>query len=212
MLYAFGWYLFRALLWFFGRFRVEGEENVPAEGGVILACNHVSYLDPPAVGAAIHRPTWYMAKQELFEVPLFGWVISRTRAFPVRRGAPDRRALRRATELLAAGEVVTMFPEGGRRDGDRLEDPELGLAFIAARSGAPVVPVALMGTEQVLPRGAKFPHFGRVVVRFGEPLSFSQYGGRRASKQELQEISQEVMAAIGGLMGTCPQDAPSRSG
>jgi len=200
-----GWYLFRALFWFFGRFRVEGTENVPAQGGVILAPNHASYVDPPMVGAALRRPTWYMAKQELFEVPVFGWLIRRTRAFPVRRGAPDRRALRRALELLAAGEVVTIFPEGERRQpGNQLRDPELGLAFIAAHSGAPVVPVALLGTANLLPPGAKFPRFARTIVRFGQPLSFAHYGERRPSKEHLQAISEEILAAIRRLMDEEP--------
>ncbi len=197
MLYRFGYHLFRLLFRFFGQLRTEGLENVPASGGVILAPNHVSYADPPLVGTALaFRPTWYMAKQELFEVPVLGALIRRCRAFPVRRGTADRQALRRATELLEAGEVVTIFPEGGRSPDGGLQPPELGFAAIARRSGAPVVPVAVIGSDRLLPRGAILPRFRPVLVRFGRPLCYAADSSARSRKEDLQAFAATVMAAI----------------
>ena len=203
MLYRFGYYLFRSLFWLFGRLRVEGLENVPAAGGVILAPNHVSYADPPLVGAALaFRPTWYMAKQELFEIPILGRLIRRTRAFPVRRGTADREALRRAVELLQAGEVITIFPEGERSKTGELQAPELGMAMIARRSGAPVVPVAVIGSDRLLPRGALLPRFCRVTVRFGTPLRYLADTHVGSQKADLRVFAERVMAAIAGLKET----------
>ncbi|MFQ6098546.1 MAG: lysophospholipid acyltransferase family protein [Armatimonadota bacterium] len=199
-LYRLGHWVVGAALWLLGRWEVHGLENVPNDGPVILAPNHTSYLDPPAVGTAMRRPIWFMAKSELFENLILGPLIWRMRAFPVRRGRPDRRALRNCLRLLEAGEVVTVFPEGERSKTGQLQEPELGVAVLALRSGAPVVPVAMSGTDEVLPRHAVLPRFGKVVVRFGEPMTFPEYRGKKASKDDLREVADRIMREIARLL------------
>ncbi|HEX2998811.1 MAG TPA: lysophospholipid acyltransferase family protein, partial [Armatimonadota bacterium] len=137
------YYLFvRKLLWrlfrLFGRIQVEGGQYVPATGSVILAPNHQSLCDPPVVGAAVLRPLFFMAKEELFRIPLLGWQIRHLNAFPVRRNAADRAALRHAEHLLAAGEAVVIFPEGYVSKTGEMQEFHSGVALIALRTGAPV--------------------------------------------------------------------------
>jgi len=153
------------------RTRFIGTENIP-EGGAVLAGNHVSYLDPVLLWCGAPRPVHFMAKVELWESRLLGAALDRLLAFPVHRGAPDRAALMRATELLRSGELVGIFPEGTRQDSStgELGEASEGVAFIALRASVPVVPVGIAGTERALPRGARLPRFPRVTFKFGEPV------------------------------------------
>jgi 1-acyl-sn-glycerol-3-phosphate acyltransferase len=199
VLYWLGRAIFRVLFWFFGRWTIKGAENVPQTGGVILAPNHVSLADPPAVASAIQRPTWFMAKVELFEVPVLGWLIRRTRAYPVKRGKGDRKALRQTLGLLEQGEVVMIFPEGERSRDGKLREPELGFAFFALEAEVPVIPVAVLGTDGVLRPGSWRPHFGKIIIRYGEPMSFPERYGRRPTKADLQAVGEAVMARIAEL-------------
>lgn len=200
MLYWIGRALFWVMLKLFGRLRVVGAERVPATGGVLLAPNHVSYIDPPTAGVACPRPVWFMAKEELFRAPVLGWLIPRVHSFPVRQGAADRRALRRAHELLTSGQVVNVFIEGTRSPDGRLLPPELGAAMMALRAGVPVVPVALINTDRFLPRHSAMPHFSRVTVVFGEPLTFLHLTGKHTDRAALQEVSAEVMRRIAEML------------
>jgi 1-acyl-sn-glycerol-3-phosphate acyltransferase len=201
-------YLGRAL--FRGVFRpmgldLAGTENVPRKGPLIIASNHRSHADPPLVGISLPRPAHYMAKRELFEVPLFGRIIPRTGAFPVTRGRPDRRALRYALRLLSEGEAVVMFPEGTRSLDGRLREPELGVAMIALKSRAPVLPLALQGSEHILPKHSVIPHSHPLRIRFGEPLTFCDLYGKRGDRDSMVEVGRRIMRAIGGLL-----DPPER--
>lgn len=179
---------------------IEGLQNVPRTGPLIVASNHRSHADPPVVGVSLPRPVHYMAKRELFEVPLFGPIIRRTGAFPVTRGRPDRRALRWALQLLADGKGVVMFPEGTRSLDGRLKAPELGVALIALKSRAPVLPMALQGTEHILPRGATMPQSHPLKVRYGKPLTFDDLYGRRTGREETAEVGARIMSAIEDLL------------
>ncbi len=199
--YAVGQSLVRTICRILGGWEVHGAENFPREGGVILAPNHHSYMDPPVAGSACPRQPWFMAKSELFKPAPFGWLITLFRAFPVHRGKPDRQALRRAEALLKQGEVVLIFPQGRRRWGEDLGEPELGLGLLALRAKVPIVPMALLGTDQTLPRGAKFLHRGRTRVWIGKPLTFSDlYEKKRPSKADRVFVTQEVMKALAALL------------
>jgi 1-acyl-sn-glycerol-3-phosphate acyltransferase len=179
---------------FFG-FRTVGREHVARQGPLILASNHVSHLDPPIVGAGAPRPLDYMAKSELFEIPLFGRLIRALNAHPVEREGADARALRHALLLLRRGRALLVFPEGTRGSPGRLGRGRPGAGMLASHSEAPVVPVYVRGSGEILPRGATRPRRGRVTVFYGEPLRFTRGRG----KERYQEISDEIMAAIGRL-------------
>jgi 1-acyl-sn-glycerol-3-phosphate acyltransferase len=181
------------------RTRFLGAENVPASGGFVLAGNHVSDLDPALLWAGVPRLTHFFAKQELFATPVVGWVLPRVYVLPINRGNADRVAIQRATDLLAYGEPVGIFPEGTRQSpgtpSDEPTEAHSGVAFIAMRAGVPVVPVGIAGTERALPKGAKIPRFPRVTIRYGEPVrpeDFTQ-GGR---KERTQAMTAEIMRRI----------------
>ncbi|MHB9024000.1 MAG: lysophospholipid acyltransferase family protein [Armatimonadota bacterium] len=200
MLYRLGKIFLTMLCKVFGRLVVIGREHVPATGGAVLAANHTSYADPPLVGVASPRPIWYMARAELFKVPILGGVIGRVHAFAVKRNTADRQALRRAHELLTGGEIVTIFPEGTRSTNGILQPPEMGMAMIALRAGVPIIPTALINADRLLPRHGVFLHFTRVKVVFGEPLTFPHLAGRTSDRAALVEISHTVMRRLAALL------------
>lgn len=152
------------------RLEVRGGEHVPAAGGAILAPNHRSLIDIAVVGVLTRRPVRFMAKEELFGSTIAARLLEHLGTFPVRRGKPDRASLRTALELLDGGELLGLFPEGTRRPHHRFEELEEGLAYVALKSGAPVVPVALSGTESVFPKGSRLPRPVKIRARIGAPF------------------------------------------
>lgn len=198
----FTWPHYRLMQWLIprlltvrGGWRVRGVEHVPVSGGALIATNHLSHLDPPVVGSALPRRTYYFAKSELFSNPIFGFIIRKCYAFPVKRGAADRRALKAAIELLAGGELLTMFPEGTRSLTGELGEFDLGAALAASRAGVPIVPCALTSTNLLLPPGAKKIKRGKVAVSFAAPIDPLQFG-EKPGKEQLQLITDQVKAAI----------------
>jgi 1-acyl-sn-glycerol-3-phosphate acyltransferase len=160
---------------------------------------HSPYLDPPLLGSAIWRPAWFMAKAELFERPLLSWLCRGLHAFPVRRGAGDRAALKHTLNLLDQGEMVAIFPEGTRSKTGELGPPEVGVGMIALRSGAPVIPIAITGTNVMLPRGAKMLHPARIRVKIGAPLHFPPPAEHRAGREAYADVADKIIEAIGCL-------------
>ncbi|HEX5308799.1 MAG TPA: lysophospholipid acyltransferase family protein [Solirubrobacteraceae bacterium] len=153
-------------------FRLEGvgAEHVPCDGPAILAANHRSFLDPFVIGVLARRPVYYMAKRELFEHPLQAWLLSSLGAFPVDRGTGDEQAMKTALALLHRGECVVIFPEGTRIRRGPLAAPRRGVGRLALQSGARVVPIAVIGTDQVR-RGWRIrPR--KVRLRFGPALRY----------------------------------------
>ncbi|MBI3455115.1 MAG: 1-acyl-sn-glycerol-3-phosphate acyltransferase [Candidatus Rokubacteria bacterium] len=177
------------------RLRVFGAGNVPREGPVLLAANHMSLLDPPVVAAGAPRPLHFMAKAELFRIPLLRTLIRWLNAYPVAREGADAGALRHALLLLREGKALLVFPEGTRGAEGTLRPGRPGVGMLAALSEAPVVPVYIRGTGHVLPREATRPRRARITVAFGPPFRFSRTRG----KHRYQEISDQIMAAIGRL-------------
>ncbi|HEX3549033.1 MAG TPA: lysophospholipid acyltransferase family protein [Candidatus Elarobacter sp.] len=171
------------------RFRVVGAENVPLTGGLIVAANHISNFDPPILGVALPRPVSYMAKKELFAMPVLGQLIPRLNAFPVDRQAGGTAALRASIRMLKEGRCVGIFPEGGRNVTGTNEE-KAGAAFLAAASGAPVVPAAIVGTRKLRP-------FARVTVVFGEPMRVAR--NRQSPGDDLEKGAVEIMQRIRAL-------------
>jgi 1-acyl-sn-glycerol-3-phosphate acyltransferase len=202
ILYSIGRNSFWALAKFFGRLKVIGRENVPHTGGVVLAANHSSYADPPLVGIGAPRRIHYMAKSELFAVPVMGPLIARVGAFPVRRGAADRQALRIAHDLLTGGEAVVIFYEGGRSPDGKLLPPELGPAMIALRAGVPVVPTAIINADLMLPPRGKGMRFTHVTVVYGAPLTFPHLAGKAGDRAALQEVALTIARSVADLLRT----------
>jgi 1-acyl-sn-glycerol-3-phosphate acyltransferase len=161
-----------------------GRENIPASGGVIFASNHRSFLDPFIVGVLTRRPVYYVAKSEIFKNPLVAWFVSSLGAFPVRRGAGDPEMMATARAILERGECVLIFPEGTRTRPGSLGRPKRGVGRLALETGAPVVPVALIGTEAVR-RGWRIRP-KKVRARIGRPLTFPK----------VEDVSPQLAAAV----------------
>ena len=176
------------------RWRVTGAENIPVSGGVIIASNHISNFDPFVVGTAVSRKLHFMAKEELFVNPVMRAIIQWLGAFPVRRGASDRTAIRTAINLLENGNMVGLFPEGTRSKNGQLGQAEPGLAMIAAKAGATIVPTAVIGTNKVFRDGSLLPQFR---VYFGKPIVVKK---DKASKEDLEKITNTMMQEINTLL------------
>ena len=174
--------------------KVSGEQNVPAEGGLVVASNHRSYLDPPLLGTWFPRPIHFMAKQELFKMPILGPLISAVHAFPVDRDAADIGSVRRALRILKEGGAIGIFPEGTRNVSGEAEYKG-GAVLLAATAHCPVVPVALVRTA-LATRRLRGAH---VEVRIGPPIVF-QGSARKATKAELETWTTDVESAIERLM------------
>ncbi|MHB8733249.1 MAG: lysophospholipid acyltransferase family protein [bacterium] len=200
MVFSISRFLLRVILTAFFGFRVDGRAHEPADGPVIVVSNHLSDLDPLVVGSALRRPVTFMAKHELFQVPGVRWWVTKCGAFPVRRGAPDRQALRTALGILQRGGVLVMFPEGTRGHDRTLREPEPGAALLARRTGAALLPVAVLGTDVVLPRDAHRLRLGRITVRIGPPLYVTATGGEHGGREELEAIGRLYMTEIARLL------------
>jgi 1-acyl-sn-glycerol-3-phosphate acyltransferase len=161
------------------RVRVTGLEHLPSEGPVLVAGNHTGFLDGPVVFILLPRPSAFLVKSELYDSP-FKRVLEFARQIPVRRGSPDRTALRRALGVLRAGGVLGVFPEGTRGEG-RLESVQHGIGYLALRAGCPVVPVVCVGTAEALPKGRRLPRWrAPVTVAFGPAFRVEVDGDPRA--------------------------------
>jgi len=174
---------------------VEGRENIPRGGGLLVVGNHIATIDPPLVGSLIPRTdVYFMAKSEHFSHRSTRWVFSGYHAFPVLRGTADRRALGHALKLLDSGSAVVVYPEGSRSWDGRLRRPHAGAGFLARHAAVPIMPVAVWGTEHIMARGRNWPRRARVHVRFGQPfeLPAASRGGRASNQKAADAMMQRV--------------------
>jgi len=203
--YRIGWIGFRVMYATYFRWRVFGAENVPQTGGVILASNHASFLDPPLVGAGLNRDINYLARESLFRFPGIGALLRSWNSVPVDRDGGGARGLKIILERLLAGGAIILFPEGTRTPDGQLQPARSGIGLTVIKSDAPVVPVRVFGTFDAYGKNHKFPRPYRVAVKYGEPLHFEKLRAEAKNcdkarlKEIYQQVADEIMAAIAKL-------------
>ncbi|TVQ20434.1 MAG: 1-acyl-sn-glycerol-3-phosphate acyltransferase [Leptolyngbya sp. DLM2.Bin15] len=193
--HLFKWSVVSPMLHLYFRGRIYGADQVPMHGPLIVVTNHASDFDPPIVSNCVGRPVSFMAKQELFRVPVLRQAIRLYGAYPVKRGAADRSAIRAALQQLDQGWSVGIFLQGTRTPDARIPSPKLGAALIAAHAQVPLLPVSLWGTQAILTKKNPFPRPVPVTVRIGELIS----PPTSTRREELQAITQQCANAIHDL-------------
>jgi 1-acyl-sn-glycerol-3-phosphate acyltransferase len=187
--------LLRLLFRVYGRWKVVGRENLPRTGPVLIAGNHASYIDPLLGFAALYgtRRAWGVARDDLWRHPVVAYLLDSIGVFPVKRNSADRTLIRRVLEKLEEGDMVALFPEGTRTEDGELNPAQPGIALLVQKSGAPVVPVALLGTYEMLPKHQKSLRRVPLTIAFGEPIHFPADATR-------EQITTRIMAEIAALM------------
>jgi 1-acyl-sn-glycerol-3-phosphate acyltransferase len=181
----------------FFRLSVDGKEKVPEGGAFVFAPVHRSFIDFALVASLTRRRVRYMGKAELWRNRVFGNLLSALGAFPVQRGGADREALRRSIEVAQQGEPLVIFPEGTRRSGPIVENLYEGAAYVAARTGIPVVPVGIGGSEQAMKKGNKLPRPVRIHIVVGDPISPPvPSDGGRVSRRAVHQVTEQLAAEV----------------
>lgn len=188
------WSVVAPMLHTYFRGLIHGMENVPIEDPLIIVSNHASNYDPPIISNCVRRPVAYMAKEELFQIPVFKKVIDLCGAYPVSRGSPDRQAIRSAMKFLDEGWAVGLFLQGTRTIDGRITDPKRGAALIAAKAKVPLLPICLWGTQEI-EKGGVIPRPVPVTVRIGKLID----APTSANKDELEAVTQKCAEAINSL-------------
>lgn len=168
-------------------FRVEVKGSIPKTGGCLICPNHTSNYDPAVVAAFCNRPLTFMAKQELFSFPLFGWLIRSLGAFPVNRDTNGLSAVKTTLSILKKEKVTLIFPEGKRNKTGKKIAPKAGAVMIAQRAKVPIIPVGIKGT---------YRPFSKLKIVFGEPITFDEYYGQRLEGEQLDFLASQVMDRI----------------
>ena len=203
--YRIGWIVFRAIFATYFRWRVFGAENVPLKGGVILAANHASFLDPPLIGCGVRRTISFLARESLFHFPGMGALLRSWSVVPVDRDGGGAKGLKMILNRLLAGGGIVLFPEGTRTKDGNLQPARSGIGLTVIKSEAPVVPVRVFGTFEAYGRNHKFPRPRRVMLKYGQPLNFAALRAEAKTcdkarlKEIYQQVADELMAAIAKL-------------
>lgn len=190
--HAFKWSVVSPMLHAYFQGKISGAENVPKTGPLVIVSNHASNFDPPIVSNCVGRPVAYMAKEELFKIPILRTAIKLYGAYPVSRGSADRAAIRSALEYLENGWAVGVFLQGTRTPDGRITDPKRGAALLAAKAKAPLLPVCLWGSEKIEVKGSAIPHAVPVSVRIGKLIDAPS----STNKEELELLTQKCTTAI----------------
>ena len=205
--YWIGWRIVRTHFAIWHAIKPIGVENIPLTGGLILACNHTSHLDPPSVGCACPRRMRYVAKEELFHQFFLSWYLPTIGVIPIRRGGGGKYMLDKATNAIRNGDIVTLFPEGTRSRTGYPRRAHTGVIVLAAMSDAPVIPVRISGTYDCMPPGSILPMPGKIQVAFGEPIRWEPGELDLDNRDQLTRETQRVMDAIIALPGWHPKKA-----
>jgi 1-acyl-sn-glycerol-3-phosphate acyltransferase len=193
--HLFKWSVVSPVLHLYFRGRIYGVENVPRKGRLLVVSNHASDFDPPIVSNCVGRPVAFMAKEELFRVPVLKQAITAYGAYPVKRGAADRAAMKAAIASVEQGWATGVFLDGTRTADGRIHDPKLGAAWIAAKTQAPILPVSLWGSEKIFQLDSSLPRSVPLTIRIGELIQPPPSSDR----PELQRVTQNCADAIHAL-------------
>jgi 1-acyl-sn-glycerol-3-phosphate acyltransferase len=194
--HLFKWSVVSPVLHTYFRGRIYGAEKVPQAGPVLVVSNHASDFDPPLLANCVRRPVAFMAKEELFQVPVLKQVITVYGAYPVKRGSPDRSAIRSALTCLEKGWAVGIFITGTRTPDGRVTAPKLGAAMVAAKAKVPLLPVSLWGTQAIVQKGSPLPRPVPITVRIGDLIP----PPGSTNRQELEHVTQQCAGVINGLL------------
>lgn len=184
----------------FNRWTIIGKENIPQQGPLVLIGNHVSYWDPVILACSVNRVVHFMAKEELFKVPVFSRIIRWLHAFPIKRGKPDKNALRYSTEILTKGEALALFPEGTRSKTGELLPFYPGAALFALRAKAPVVPIVMLGNRTTFPLTIR----GKIEVRIGQPMYFYDIIEQKFGGEEIEKATTTIREEMLSLFKEVP--------
>lgn len=200
-----GYAFIHRLAWLLSRWlcgvEVRGKENIPKSGAVIITSNHLSYLDPILIGSAVDAEINYMAKSTLFLVPIIGGFLRYMNAYPVKRGAADRAALKRTLALLKEGKSILIFPEGTRGMGHKLGEAKDGVGFLVYHSEALVIPALIKGSQNAWGRGQWFPRRAKVTISFGKSVDLGDLRKSASTREVYAEIGKRIMRQIADLSG-----------
>lgn len=186
LMYWAGYLIFKLYFKLIHRWKVKGKKYRPGGGPLIIMSNHISYFDPPIIGSAMNRQIYFMAKEELFNNPIFGWVLRKIGVFSIKRGKPDRKAIKRAFKILNEGKVLGLFPEGTRHSQGQLGKARAGAIMIALKTEAPILPVGIKNVNN----NKKFK------VSIGKPFTLEEYYNQKNSRQERKEVGEYIMDKI----------------
>ncbi len=203
--YQIGYYLSRAVANCCFDYRVIGRENIPHEGGVILAMNHESFLDPPLAGIACDREIYYLARKSLLQWPILGRLFPKMNVVPVDEKGGDMSALKTVIRLVKDGNGTVIFPEGTRSRDGKLQPAQSGLGLIVSKTRVPVVPMRIFGAFEAFPAHARKLHLSPITIVIGKPMFFAPEDIAGEPKEVYRRISEAVMARIAALqIPPCP--------
>jgi 1-acyl-sn-glycerol-3-phosphate acyltransferase len=203
--YLMAWFTFRVLFKAYFRWQIYNVEHVPLEGGVIIASNHASYVDPPLIGTALWRHVNFLAREDLFSIPVVGWLLRDWEVVPVDRDGGGAVGLRAILDRLLAGRGIVLFPEGTRTRDGKLQPVRSGIGLTVIKSTAPVVPVRIFGSYEAYGRHRLLPRPYHIALKFGQPMRFEQLRSeakvctKPRLKQIYQQVANEIMAAVARL-------------
>lgn len=183
------------------RVHATGLHHVPSSGGAILASNHLSYSDHYFLPAVIPRQVFFISKAQHFDVPVQRWLFEQWGVIPLKRGEGDNEAMARSLQVLDEGKLLGIYPEGTRSTDGKLHKGRTGVARLALQARVPIVPVGMIGTDKVLPKGKNVPKLHKVVIHIGAPIDVSPFYGMENDRKVCRDITDRVMLAIKDLSG-----------